>query len=174
MAQKQGGTPDGDRNPELTRLAQKITAKLTAFFDAILGPFLNPQKPNDAADATPDEQPQDWDPDMPYRPDSPGVHTVLTGVILVLRNSDAAARQMTVTAFPADGSVHGQPVNQGDSIKLPIQLPTDLPQETVDAYLQRIEMWAMTETPLVLCDRDDDPLLLVNDQFPDEWLPVEL
>lgn len=174
MAHTQGDTPDEDHNPELTRFAQKFTAQLTAFFDVILGPFLNPQKSGDTADTMPDEQPQDWDPDMPYRPDSHGVHTVLTGVILVLRDSDATTRRMTVTAFPTAGSVHGQPVKQGDSIKLPIQLPTDLPQNTVDAYLQRIEMWAMTETPLVLCDRDDDPLLLVNDQFPDEWLPVEL
>lgn len=173
MATKHTPEPGDDDNPELTRFARSFTSKLTAFFDTILGPFLNPSTPAQREPAG-QQTAQDWAPEMPYRPESPGVHTVLTGVVLVLRDADPTTRHLTVTAFPADGGHHGADVTRGDSMKLDAYLPGDLPQDTVDAYMERIEMWAMTETPLVLIDRDDDPLVLVNDQNPSEWLPVEL
>lgn len=163
-----GQTPNTSLRARIDDIATRFTAWFSRIMDRLVSPLMPPEpEKKSAAEAAPD-----WDPNMPYTPDSPGLYMLLTGVTLIQRGYDREARWMEVSAYPEAGYLRGQDYGHGQNILLDITLDADLPEPDVDWWFQQMTSWAMTETPLVLMGRESDVAVLVNDMDPSQWAPV--
>lgn len=150
-----------DRAPYLTLAAEKVTGLL----DRLLGFF------NAHPEAVEEKQPPgDWSEDMPATPNDAHVRLLLNDTLIVLTDTTPDTYGISVTCHPTsgytpDGEIEGQP-----SFPLEVDL-TDTPDIYAD-YLGLIEAWAMSETPVVVFATPTTPILIVNPNAPEEWVPV--
>lgn len=165
--------PANNGGGPLRDFAARFTQGFTRVVDRLMDPLLDPPAPEERRGAA-DNGPEDWDPDMPYQPDSPGLYMLLQDVVLIRRREDRESLHIEMTAYPQTGYLSGQTYTAGMSVALDMTLSEDTPAEEAQEWFDRLDLWAMTETPLVLMGRDGDVAVLVNADAPGEWLPLPI
>lgn len=154
------------RSQKLDGYARSFTRGFERVVDAILSPF-------SPTPVQPEELP-DWDPDMPVRPDDPSVDMQLIGTRIVLLDADQLRKAITLSATPDSGHIADDPLDPGESLTLTMRLRPDAPDEAFQGYYQRLNAWALSETPLLIFGTPDSHTWIVNPVAPDEWLPLPL
>lgn len=152
----------------LDAFARRFTDRFSAVVDRVMAPLTPPP----SEESPQSDDPADWDPEMPFTPDSSGLYMLLSGVTLIQRGYDRSARWMEVAAIPEGGYLRGEDYGPGQRVLLDITLDADLPDYDVDVWFHQMTSWAMSETPLVLMGREGDIAVLVNPDAPAEWLPI--
>lgn len=154
-------------------LAKRFTAWLTGVIDGPLSSLIDPpERTSDGDDA--DTGPKDWDPDMPYRPDSTALYMLLQGVVLIRRMEDPANLHYELAAWPQSGYHRDETYTPGMSLILDLTLDEETSDADAEAWFAQLDHWVSTETPLVLMGRDGDVVILVDPNDPDAWLPLPL
>lgn len=151
-----------DKAPLLTLAGEKISRAV----DKLLG-FVNSYDP----DVTEEKQSApDWSEEMPVTPNDEHVNLLLQNTLLVLIETDPDVCHMDLSCHPTSGYTPDGEIATKTSFPLEIDL-SNTPDIFPD-YAALIESWALTETGVVIFSTPTSPLLIVNPENPEEWVPV--